>query len=198
MSHTETTRDHIVRCAAAVFNQGGYAASSVSDLERATGLRTGGIYRYFASKEELGLAAFDYAVGRLDAQFDEAARAPLPAVDRLKAILQVYARLATDPPVPGGCPVMNAAIETDTGGSEALRLRTRQAMARWRRRIEQVAREGQQRGEIRPDVEAGPLADFFLATMEGAVMLAGLSGDGESARAAAGHLLEYLEARVRA
>ena len=49
----EQTRQRIVAEAAPVFNQRGYAGSSLADLMKATGLEKGGIYRHFSSKEEL-------------------------------------------------------------------------------------------------------------------------------------------------
>ena len=44
-----------------MFNQRGFAGTTVSELMDATGLKKGGIYRHFAGKEELALAAFDHA-----------------------------------------------------------------------------------------------------------------------------------------
>src|SRR6266436_9707452 len=49
----EQTRREIIRKAAPIFNQKGYDGAALSDLMRATGLEKGGIYRHFASKQEL-------------------------------------------------------------------------------------------------------------------------------------------------
>jgi TetR/AcrR family transcriptional repressor of nem operon len=57
----EATRRRIVEQSAAVFNRRGYAGTSMSELMAATGLEKGGLYRHFASKEDLAAAAFDYA-----------------------------------------------------------------------------------------------------------------------------------------
>jgi AcrR family transcriptional regulator len=45
------TKAHIIQQAAVVFNQQGYAGTSMSDIMRATGLKKGGIYNHFQSKE---------------------------------------------------------------------------------------------------------------------------------------------------
>jgi len=58
----------IIEQAAALFNQQGYAGSSMSDLMRVTGLQKGGIYNHFRSKDELALA-FDFAVNRVQEEF---------------------------------------------------------------------------------------------------------------------------------
>src|SRR5881409_1510275 len=107
----EGTRENIIRKAATLFNQHGFAGSSLSDIMAATGLQKGGIYRHFSSKEQLAVEALDYAVGVMSARFAAALEGKATATERLRAIMGVFAALAHDPPVPGGCPVMNAGIE---------------------------------------------------------------------------------------
>jgi len=71
MRKGEQTRQEIIRKAAPIFNQKGYDGAALSDLMRATGLEKGGIYRHFASKEELAAEAFDYAWGEtFDSRID--------------------------------------------------------------------------------------------------------------------------------
>src|SRR5260370_8662436 len=60
MTKGEQTRKKIVAAAAPIFNQRGYDGSSLNDLMEATGLKKGGIYRHFSSKEELAAEAFAY------------------------------------------------------------------------------------------------------------------------------------------
>ena len=60
MTKGEQTRRKIVEAAAPIFNKRGYEGSSLNDLMEATGLKKGGIYRHFSSKEELAAEAFDY------------------------------------------------------------------------------------------------------------------------------------------
>src|ERR1700693_6266140 len=60
MTKGELTRKRIVEAAAPIFNQRGYEGSSLSALMEATGLKKGGIYRHFSSKEELAAEALDY------------------------------------------------------------------------------------------------------------------------------------------
>jgi AcrR family transcriptional regulator len=51
MSKAKETKEKIIKQAAELFNQQGYLGSSVSDIMRATGLKKGGIYNYFQSKD---------------------------------------------------------------------------------------------------------------------------------------------------
>jgi AcrR family transcriptional regulator len=197
MRSGEITRENILREAASLFNRQGFAGSSMADIMEATGLQKGGIYRHFESKEALALEAFDYAVDIMGRRFAEAVEEKRNAVDRLDAVIGVFAELHDDPPVPGGCPVMNAGIENDDG-NPALRDRARLAMAGLHGLILRTVDGGLKRGEIRPGTDREELATVIVGTMEGAVALSKLFDDGSHVRRAAAHLRRYLEASVRA
>lgn len=198
MNKGEETRERILQQAAEVFNRLGYAGTSVSDLEAATGLRTGGIYRHFpGGKEALAREAFRYAVRTFDERFAEAATTPGDAMTKLRAIIGVYRRHAGAPPLPGGCPVMNAAIEHDAGGSAELRRQSRRAMDRWLALVRTIAVEGQARGELRREAAPETVASMVVATMEGAIMLAGLYRDPVHVERAAEQLMAHLEGTLR-
>ena len=90
MRKGERTRQEIIRKAAPVFNQKGYAGAALSDLMRATGLEKGGIYRHFSSKEALASEAFDYAWREtLDARIHDL-DAVANTVDRLKQLVDNF------------------------------------------------------------------------------------------------------------
>jgi len=193
----EGTRENIIRQAATLFNQHGFTGSSMSDVMAATGLQKGGIYRHFESKEQLAVEAFAYAVNLVGRRFAEALEGKTNAIDRLNAIVGVFAGLSTDPPVPGGCPVMNAGIENDDG-NPALRERAREAMDGLRGLVARVAERGKARGEVRPDVDGDALASVMVSMLEGAVMMSRLYGDDVHVARASAHLRRHLEECVRA
>ena len=193
----DETREKIIRQAAALFNTQGFAGASMSDIMAATGLQKGGIYRHFESKEQLALESFDYAVRVMADRFRDALDGKRTAMERLRAIVSVFARIPVDPPVPGGCPVMNAGIENDDG-NPVLRERARGAMDGLRDLVVRVAKGGIERGEVRPGVDPEALASVMISTLEGAVMLSKLYDDPEHVRRAAAHLERYLDESVRA
>jgi TetR/AcrR family transcriptional regulator, transcriptional repressor for nem operon len=197
MRDGEKTREHIIERAAVLFNQRGYAGASMSDVMAATGLQKGGIYRHFGSKEQLALEAFDFAVARMADRFREALEGKENAIDRLGAVVGVYAELPVNPPVPGGCPVMNTAIDSDSV-HPGLRERARTAMDGLRALLRRTTRQGIERGEIRPDVDAESLATLVISALEGGVMLSMLYGDPVHAEKVAAHLRNHLESSVRA
>jgi TetR/AcrR family transcriptional repressor of nem operon len=192
MRNAAVTREHIVRQAAALFNQRGFAGASMADIMAATGLQKGGIYGHFESKEALALEAFDYAVAQMAARFAAALQGRTRAVERIRAILGVYETIADDPPVPGGCPVMNAVVEADDG-NPALRVRARAAMDGLQGLIRRNVRDGVARGELRADADAEGFASLAVATLEGAVVLSRLYGDGAHVRRAVRHLSDHVE-----
>lgn len=191
MSKGERTREQVLAQAAALFNQHGYHGASISDVMAATGLKKGGIYRHFASKDELALAAFAYAVDRMRERFDEALAGKVGALEQLFAIIGVYARIPTDPPVPGGCPLLNAAVESDDGNPE-LRAEARRVLAGLQQVVRSIVRAGQKRGELRMDLDVPAFANVFVAQLEGAVMLSKLFASQTPMRHTVQHLTSWL------
>jgi TetR/AcrR family transcriptional repressor of nem operon len=196
MRKGEQTRQEIIRKAAPIFNQKGYDGAALSDLMRATGLKKGGIYRHFENKEELAGEAFDHAWKlAMDTRFEGTEQIP-NTVDRLKQIVRNFRDRSTGV-VPGGCPLLNTAIDCDDGNPK-LRAKARQALSSWLDRMQSIAEEGQRRGEIRSDVDSANLPTLIASTLEGSGMVGRLQRNRESLDLACRHLEEYLETKVRA
>ncbi len=195
MRKGEHTRQEIIRKAAPIFNQKGYDGAALSDLMRATGLEKGGIYRHFGSKQELAEDAFDHAWKiAMDTRFEGTEKIP-NTVDRLKQIVRNF-RDRRAGLVPGGCPLLNTAIDSDDGNPK-LRAKARQALGSWLDRMQSIAEEGQRRGEIRCDVDSAKLATLIASTLEGSHMVSRLQKKDEPRDLACCHLEEYLETKVR-
>jgi TetR/AcrR family transcriptional repressor of nem operon len=186
------TREQILFEAACLFNVKGYSGAALRDMMHATGLGKGGIYNHFESKEKLAVDAFDYAVSLIQARFDQALAGVSGARERLRAYLAFFEDYSRNPPIPGGCPIMNTAIEHDDGNPE-LRRRSREAMERWRQFIVRTVRRGIKNLEMRPDIDPEQAGTVFIATIEGAVMLAKLYGDLSHVDHALAHLKRYIE-----
>src|SRR5262250_3603207 len=169
MRKGEETRQEIIRKAAPIFNQRGYDGAALSDLMRATGLEKGGIYRHFDSKQQLAAEAFDHAWKlAMDARF-EGTHEISNAVDRLKQIVRNF-RDRCAGLVPGGCPLLNTAIDSDDGNPQ-LRAKARQALSSLLDRLQLIAEEGRRRGEIGSDVDSLNLATLIASTLEGSFMV---------------------------
>ena len=192
MSKGEETRERILARSAQLFNRQGYAGASLADIMRETGLEKGGIYNHFSSKEQLGLESFDYAYELVRQRVRQALAGKLNAIERLLAIVSVFQSIADDPPVAGGCPILNAAIEADDA-NEVLRDRARSAMDDWRITIHRIVNKGIERREVDPATDADEVASILIATLEGAVMLSSLYKDPVHMKRAVAHMERYIE-----
>ena len=192
MSKGEETRERILAHSAQLFNRQGYAGASLADIMRETGLEKGGIYNHFASKEQLALESFDYAYELVRQRVRQALAGKLNAIERLLAIVSVFQSIADDPPVAGGCPILNAAIEADDA-NEVLRDRARSAMDDWRVTIHRIVNKGIERREVDPATDADEVASILIATLEGAVMLSSLYKDPVHMKRATAHMERYIE-----
>jgi TetR/AcrR family transcriptional regulator, transcriptional repressor for nem operon len=194
MRKGEHTRQEIIRRAAPLFNQKGYDGAALSDLMEATGLEKGGIYRHFSSKETLAAEAFDYAWGETFRARVHDLDVITNSVDRLKQMVANFVeRRGT---IPGGCPLLNTAIDNDDG-NEVLRERARKALDGWRSYVVSVIQAGIKAREIRKTVAARDVAALMISSLEGAIMLARLTRSDEALRAVQHHLEHYLETELR-
>jgi TetR/AcrR family transcriptional regulator, transcriptional repressor for nem operon len=194
MSKGERTRDHILSQSAGLFNRFGYAATSLSDVMDATGLEKGGIYNHFSSKEELMLESFEFAVRTVEERYRSLLEGTnrAGALERLNAILEVFQSMVVNPPVRGGCPLLNAAVEADDALPK-LRDRVRRAMSGWLTLVTGILERGKLEGQIRRDVDEDTVGSILFSTLEGAVMLSKLYRDATHVERAVVFLKMHLE-----
>ncbi|HEY3705256.1 MAG TPA: TetR/AcrR family transcriptional regulator [Terracidiphilus sp.] len=186
MSKGTTTRQRIIENAAPLFNQLGFAGCSMQDILEATGLQKGGLYRHFSGKEELAAEAFRYALSRAMTSRMPAADPSLNAVEHLRKLIEQFVEAPSA--IPGGCPLLNTAVDADDGNS-VLRDLARNGLNEWRARIAQIVSRGLRRKEIRAGARPQALANIIIATLEGALMISRL----EESKAALYDARSFLE-----
>jgi TetR/AcrR family transcriptional repressor of nem operon len=191
----EQTRQKIVQEAAQIFNRRGYDGSSLSQLMEATGLKKGGIYRHFSSKEELAVEAFDYS-------WKVAWRARMDHVDEnstgIARLKQTIANFVEHrPTVPGGCPILNTAVDSDDG-NQMLRSRVVRALKSWVGHLQSIVEQAMEHGEIDAGVDAKAVATIIVATLEGAMMMSRLERNDSALRRVQKHLDNYLDKQIAA
>jgi TetR/AcrR family transcriptional repressor of nem operon len=191
----QRTRRQIIEKAAPLLNRKGYEGTSLSDLMKATGLKKGGIYRHFSGKEELAGEVFDYSWERaVRGRLEGVAEIP-DCVDRLKKMIGNFVEMRSGL-VPGGCPLMNTAVEADDGNA-LLRARARKALSSWTRRLSDIISEGIKKRQIDSRVEPLELSQLIIGGLEGALLLSRLQNSDQPLHAARQHLDQYLEEKVR-
>jgi AcrR family transcriptional regulator len=167
------TRQRIIEKAAPLFNQRGFSGCSMQDVMEATGLEKGGLYRHFKSKQELAIEALRYALSATnDAHFVDLSTFS----SATEKMLYLVARFIEVPsPLPGGCPLLNTAIDADDS-NPALRAVAQQGLSGWKLRLEKIVQDGIVSGEISAQIEPRRVANAFIATLEGSLVVSRLEG----------------------
>jgi len=170
MSKAEKTRQFIIEKTAPIFNKKGYASTSLNDMTDATGLTKGSIYGNFADKDEVALACFDHnhQVVRETINREMALRPNYR--DKLSVYVDVYGGKGRFQLVPGGCPILNTAIESaDT--HPALKTKAAEAIERWKEKIVTLIEAGKANKEFKSATDAEQAALSIIALLEGSIMI---------------------------
>src|SRR6201999_4527656 len=157
------------------------------------GMEKGTLYGHFSTKEELALLAFDYAWKDTSDKRLRNVEAVSNAVDKLKLHINNY---VNTPSFPGGCPLLNFAIDADDGNL-ALRTRVRKALMGWEDLLAKIVGDGQSAGEINPEIDPRSVANLVISTLEGATVVARINRRSAALDDAEKHLNLYLETAVR-
>lgn len=175
MKKPDEIRESIINHAMYLFNTRGIAQTSIQEIMQATGLPKGAIYRRFETKESIVLAAFERAGQILRQYFAQAEREGSCALDKLMNISAIYQDAAHNPPIPGGCPLLNTAVESD-GTFPELRQKAAEAYVGMVRFVQSIIEQGVRDKELRPDIDAADMAAYLIDSMEGAIMASRLTG----------------------
>ncbi len=192
MTKAERTRQMIIDRAANLFNQRGYAGTSMQDIMESTGLTKGGLYGNFKSKEEIAVAAFEHAVAVVKYQVGKRTHVINNSLDKLKAVVYFYKEHLFDPPVAGGCPILNTSIEADDN-NPVLREKVVAALKYWQERIAITIRKGIEAGEIQPNADIDHFSSVFISTLEGGIMLSRVYKNQQPFEAVSAQLLRMID-----
>lgn len=169
MTKAEQTRQYIIEKTAPLFNKKGFDGTSLSDLTEATGLTKGALYGNFRDKEEIGDAAFRYSINKVRSIIRSRVDAADTCKKQLLAVIEFYADYVFDPPVPGGCPILNTAIEADDHHTSMRKVVTQELMNTINF-ISELFAKGIVSGEFKKDINPKQLAYSFFCAIEGALM----------------------------
>jgi len=175
------TRNRVIDVAAAAFQVGGYAATSVNDILKASGVSGGALHHHFPTKKALVAAVLNE---RIAAEVDSTwAQAVRDAPDAMAGILAVFESVADALDAQGsvsGCPLGNIALELSRSDEE-LRGMIGAEYGKWRRAIAEKCAAGGMAG-------ADDFATLVVALFTGAMSLAKVEQTGEPLRRCAAQL----------
>ncbi|RAW16308.1 TetR/AcrR family transcriptional regulator [Paenibacillus taichungensis] len=195
MRKGQITKEHIIRESAALFNTKGYTGASLSEIIERCGVRKGGIYNHFETKDEIALAAFDYSVSQMLQFHSQALEGVTNSKDKLLAICGVYIDMMENNTLEGGCPLLNTAVESDDA-HPLLKERAQHAMTNLLNELTQVLVQGVEQKEFRADIALEEVSSNIIAIIEGGVMLSKLYDDSKYIRHAVQHITRFMDDRI--
>lgn len=169
LSKSEKTKQFILTKTAPLFNTKGFEGTSMADLTTTTGLTKGALYGNFYNKEDLAMEAFKYAVKRVKDLVKTRVDTETTYKKQLRAMLDFFAEYVFHPPVPGGCPLLNTAVQADDQLPGMRRIVVKELMSTVMF-IYNLINKGIKAGEFRKDVNARELAYTIFCSVEGAIM----------------------------
>jgi AcrR family transcriptional regulator len=192
MRNPELTREKILKKSGLLFNTQGYKSTSISDITSATGFTKGAIYRHFKSKEELEKETLFHLSSVMFEKLRERIKAASTASEKLTAIFGYFESYVTNPPVKGGCPLMNVAIEADDA-HPILRKGAVKILDILRDSLVTVLDNGIRYGQIKPDTDKEYYATLVIASLEGAIMMSKLRGNDNDIKRVLTHLEKLMK-----
>ncbi|MFQ5530111.1 MAG: TetR/AcrR family transcriptional regulator [Gemmatimonadota bacterium] len=112
------TKDRILEAAARLFAERGYHATGVAGILRVAGVKSGSLYHFFSSKEDLLVAVMQHHLDMLRSQILDRAEAESVTEDPLEqvfSLLGIYRRSLLVSGCTQGSPVGSLALEVGNG-----------------------------------------------------------------------------------
>jgi TetR/AcrR family transcriptional repressor of nem operon len=169
MTKSERTRQYIIEKTAPLFNTKGFDGTTLADLTKATGLTKGALYGNFPDKDAIAQEAFRWSIAKVKSLVQQELQDAKTYKQQLTALVEFFARYVSTPPIPGGCPLLNTAIEADDHRTSMRKVVARELVMT----VEFIAgllEKGIEAGEFQKNVRSRELAYTFFCAIEGALM----------------------------
>jgi TetR/AcrR family transcriptional repressor of nem operon len=196
MSKAEETRDYIIEKAAPIFNKYGYNGTSMSQLTKAINMTKGAIYGNFKDKDEIALAAFDYNFAEISKRIGEVIRSKQNACDKLIAFANFYLDGFAGLSITGGCPILNAAVDSDNV-HPPLNRKVSQALETWTNTVSKIIYNGIKLGQINPNAKPEQFASIFVSLIEGGIMMSKTTGNSIHLSRNVDHIIHLVNTELR-
>lgn len=191
MRNPEVTKETILKKSGILFNTNGYKATSLSHITDATGLTKGAIYQHFANKNELECETLAYLSSLLFYKMRDLVKRETTAGDKLRSVFNFFESYTINPPLKGGCPLLNAAIEADDT-NDALRKEAVKMLSQLRESLVIILSNGIKYNQIKTGIDKEYYATLIIALLEGGIMMSKLEGNAQAIRKVLKHLNQLL------
>lgn len=170
MTPRTDTRDRILEAARELFLAQGYAATGIAQILKTADAKSGSLYYFFPTKEDLLLAVLEWYKANLWPQVITPVYERISdPIERIFGVLDGYRQMLIFTRCSQGCPIGNLALELADSHPAARQL-IADNFTGWREAIRQSVEAARDR--LPEDAEPDDLASFILTVMEGAVMQA--------------------------
>ncbi len=189
----EKTRQRLLQSAFEEIHEHGFQGMRVDEVLRKAKLQKGAFYHHFSSKLELGYAVLEEQIAPL---LEVIWLTPLKDVqnpiDDFPKMLQDLAERVPASMQAHGCPLNNLAQEM-ASQDEGFQQRVGSIFSDWISAYTQLFQQAQANGQVRSDVEAGEIARFLVATLEGSIGVSKAEQSSEQWQACQSQLTLYLK-----
>ena len=197
MTKGERTKQLIIEKAAPLFNKNGYAGTSLSHIMKATGLAKGGVYGNFKNKDEIAAMTFEYSFQKIKSALVMKLCNCTKSVEKLVCILQFYRNYITNPPIEGGCPLLNTSVEPDDS-FPFLKTRARAAQNEMLGSLVQIFQNGKKHGELKSTIHPQKEAETMYALIEGGIVMAKINDNPAILHRILDHIRDHIENNLAA
>ncbi|SDO36032.1 TetR/AcrR family transcriptional regulator [Desulforhopalus singaporensis] len=164
---TEVRKEQIVEAALAILGDQEIKKLKMTDVARHMGLAPSALYRHFRNRDAMLSAVLEHIRARLYSNLEQVRQQTDNCVDRLKEMLFRHGRLISRQQ---GIPRIVFSDEL-WGQKRERRQRMYRIITGYLAEIEDIVREGQERGQIRTDIDAHVVAGMFLGIVQPAALL---------------------------
>jgi TetR/AcrR family transcriptional repressor of nem operon len=163
-------REKLLDQGVALLMEQGYHGTGLQELVRSVGVPKGSFYNYFPSKEAFSAEVVKHYIEPFIRQLDSHLQRPdVSAETALKAYFNELIEETERRDFKGGCLLGNLIGEIgDT--SDLCQLSLREAVRRYRDKLEEGLARAQQEGSFRKDLDAKDMADFLVNVWQGALL----------------------------
>lgn len=184
--------DEVVNKAMLLFWRRGYVGTSMSDIERETGLTKGSIYKAFDNKRDLFIKCLERYMVEASYKAILMQAVDRPLAETFAHMLDTLIDSAAGSERPCGCLATNV-IDELTPIDPELAKKASDGLAGMQSTLEFRLRWAQEKGELSPDADIQLLASLMMVTLQGMVVLSTSTKDVESMRRARNHVIGILE-----
>jgi AcrR family transcriptional regulator len=156
-------------------------------LTKSTGLTKGAIYGNFKDKNEIALEAFDLNVKKVVDELMARVFKSDDAIEMLLAVADFFLENAADFYKRGGCPIVNAAVDSDDI-NVSLNRKVKEKVEGLRIMLAKITRAGIDKGVIVSSLQPDSFASVAISMIEGGSLLSKATGDMEYLKNSIGQL----------